>query len=101
MTIDLLWWITAFELPCFAGLFWLIWKGRNDAQHTSDHILSLLDKRTTHLWECLNAHKLEVAKTYVTSAEVKELENRITSHLLRIEAKLDTTALKTEALKNR
>jgi hypothetical protein len=30
---------------------------------------------------------------------MKDLETRIVSHLLRIESKLDRTALKTEALK--
>ena len=45
--------------------------------------------------------RLEVAKSYAQASDVKELEGRLTSHLLRIEAKLDTTALKTEALKAR
>lgn len=70
------WWITAIELPALAGLLALVLKLR----------------------EGLVADKLESLKTFASLSAVKELENRLVSHLLRIEAKLDTTALKTEAL---
>lgn len=72
----LAWWVTVIELPALGGLFWLIWRTR----------------------EALMAFKLEVAQTYAARREMRELEGRLTSHLLRIEAKLDTTALKTEAV---
>jgi len=45
--------------------------------------------------------KLEVAKTYASIMEMKDVEGRIVTHLLRIESKLDKTALKTEALSAR
>lgn len=99
LTKELIWWITAFELPAFAGLFWLIWKGRSDAQDCYDELASALEKRTAQHREALSAYKLEVAKTYAAHSDVKELESRVIAHLLRIEAKLDSTALKTEALK--
>ena len=72
----LLWWITAIELPALAGLLALVLRLR----------------------EALAGERLEAVKTYATFGAVRELENRLVSHLLRIEAKLDTTALKTEAL---
>lgn len=98
-TQELIWWITVFELPAFASLFWLIWKNRQDAQDSYEYLTSLLEKRTAQHREALSAYKLEVAKTYAAHSDVKELENRVIGHLLRIEAKLDATALKTEALK--
>jgi len=39
--------------------------------------------------EALAAYKLEVAKTYATTGTLKDVERRLTEHLVRIEAKLD------------
>lgn len=72
----ILWWITAIELPALAGLLALVLKLRDSFVQ----------------------EKLEAMKTFASINAVRELENRLVSHLLRIEAKLDTTALKTEAL---
>ena len=101
MSSDLIWWITAVELPVIATLFWLIWKLRSESETSHDELISALEKRTAQHREALAGYKLEVAKTYAAHSDVKELENRVISHLLRIEAKLDTTALKTEALNAR
>ncbi|MCD8494062.1 MAG: hypothetical protein LRY39_01340 [Alphaproteobacteria bacterium] len=60
---------------------------------------TLLERRTEQLRDALNAFKLEVAKTYASQNDLRQVELRIVDHLLRIEAKLDTTALKAEALK--
>lgn len=96
---SLLWWVTAVELPVFSGLFWMILKARQDAQEATDILQQMLDVRTTQLKESLLTFKLEVAKSYASVTDMKDLETRIVSHLLRIESKLDRTALKTEALK--
>ncbi len=71
---DLNWWITAIEIPVLTALFWLIFKTRDE----------------------LSNYKLKVAEDYAETSDVKTLEHRLTSHLLRIEAKLDVTALKAE-----
>jgi len=42
--------------------------------------------------ERLSLYKLDVAKDYASIACLKDLERRLTSHLLRIEAKLDHPA---------
>lgn len=96
---SLLWWVTAVELPVFSGLFWMILKARQDAQEATDILQQMLDVRTTQLKESFLTFKLEVAKSYASVTDMKDLEARIVSHLLRIESKLDRTALKTEALK--
>lgn len=92
------WWITAVELPVFSALFWMILKNRHDADKAIDTLQETIDLRANQLREALMAFKLEVAKSYAANADVKDLENRIVAHLLRIESKLDRTALKTEAL---
>lgn len=75
---DLNWWITAIEIPVFTALFWLIFRTRDE----------------------LSNYKLKVAEDYAETSDVKTLEHRLTSHLLRIEAKLDVTALKAERNQN-
>ena len=95
---DLAWWITVFDLPAMAGLFWLIWRTRQDTEGAVDDLQRMLDHRSDQLREALNAFKLEVAKTYASQSDLRDLEARLVAHLLRIEAKLDTTALKAEAL---
>jgi hypothetical protein len=69
-----MWWISVVEIPALFSLFGLILNLRRE----------------------MNALQLDCARTYATAAQMRELEQRLTAHLLRIEAKLDTTALKTE-----
>jgi len=96
---DLIWWITAIELPALSGMFWLIFQTRKEAEEAIDRLHETLDVRSTQLREALSCFKLEVAKSYASVTDMKDLETRIVSHLLRIESKLDQTALKTESLK--
>ncbi|MCB1531723.1 MAG: hypothetical protein KDJ35_02525 [Alphaproteobacteria bacterium] len=98
MSQELVWWITVFDLPAMAGLFWLIWRTRRDSDVAVDHLHKMLDHRSDQLREALNAFKLEVAKTYASHKDLRELEARLVGHLLRIESKLDATALKAEAI---
>ena len=95
----LVWWITVVDLPVMTGMFWLILRNRHDAEIMIDNLSETLDVRCTQLREGLSAFKLEAAKSYASISDVKDMDNRIISHLLRIEAKLDQTALKTESLK--
>ena len=96
---ELGWWITAVDLPALAGLFWLIWRTRNESEGALQHLRDVVDARNAQLREALSAFKLEVAKTYASISDLRDLESRLVSHLLRIEAKLDATAMKTEALR--
>ena len=98
---DLIWWITVFDLPAMGSLFWLIWRTRRDHEAAIDHVQKTQIHRADQLREALSAFKLEVAKTYASHTDLRDLENRLVSHLLRIESKLDTTALKTAALKSK
>lgn len=95
---EMIWWIGAVELPALGGLFWLIWRTRKESEDALRHLRDVIDTRNAQLRDALAAFKLEVAKSYASIGDMKELETRLVSHLLRIEAKLDTTAMKTEAL---
>lgn len=95
---DLAWWIAVFDLPAMAGLFVMIWRTRRDNEQAIDHVRDMLELRSSQLRDALHAFKLEVAKTYASQRDLRELEGRLVAHLLRIETKLDRTALKAESL---
>lgn len=96
---DLLWWITVVDIPALAGLLLMIWRVRSENDKAVDDMRLTLDRRCEQLRDALSAFKLEVAKTYAAQKDVRTLEDRIVGHLLRIEGKLDKTALKTAELK--
>ncbi len=95
---DLVWWITVIDLPAMAGLLGFIWRTRQNFEHHIDDLKIVLDHRCDQLREGLNAFKLEVAKHYASQKDLRGVETRLVEHLLRIESKLDQTALKAEAL---
>lgn len=95
-TIDLVWWITVFDLPALSGLFWMIWKTRKEHEISTRHLRDVIETRNTQMREALAAFKLEVAKNYAAVSDLRDVEGRLVGHLLRIETKLDATALKAE-----
>ncbi|MBC8337133.1 MAG: hypothetical protein H8E39_00440 [Alphaproteobacteria bacterium] len=88
-TLNIIWWITAVELPALTGLFWLGWRNRRDADDAIIDARHEFETGLRHLREGLAAYKLEVAKSYASIPYLKEVERRLTSHLVRIENKLD------------
>ena len=82
-------WITAFELPALAGLFWLAWRIKRDGEAALVRHSLRLDRELDRLREALAQHKLDVATGYASLAALQSVEERLTAHLLRIEAKLD------------
>jgi hypothetical protein len=99
LNINMVWWITVVDIPALTGLLLLIWRTRRDNEEARQYLQDMLDKRTSQLREGLNAYKLESVKTYARESDLQALEERLITHLVRIEAKLDNTALKTEGLK--
>ncbi|MDF1749948.1 MAG: hypothetical protein P1V34_13835 [Alphaproteobacteria bacterium] len=89
-SIDVIWWITVVEIPALTGLWWLMWRTRRDQDVALERHRQRLDTAVTQLREALSAYKLEVAKSYASTSQLKDLEGRLTDHLLRIEAKLDS-----------
>lgn len=94
----LLWWITVIDIPAMSALFWILMRHKRESDAALRQTQEILELRCHQLREGLAGFKLEVAKNYAAITEMKDLELRIVSHLLRIESKLDKTALKTEAL---
>lgn len=92
--IDLNWWITAVELPALAGLFWISWRNQRAAEEEIDEIRHSLDVGLAHLRQHLDAYKLDVAKNYVSISYLKDVEERLTGHLIRIENKLNINQTK-------
>jgi hypothetical protein len=76
--MDWMWWITAIELPALGGLFWLL-----QAHRTA------VERELKALRDDLVAFKLHVATGYASIVYLKDVESRLTAHLLKIEAKLD------------
>ena len=91
-TIDLIWWVTVVELPALAGLLLLIWRNRHDLETSLDDARHEFDTSLAFLRDNLGAFKLEVAKSYASISYLKEVERRITDHLIRIEDKIDAGA---------
>lgn len=98
-TNDTILWITAVDLPALGGLFGMVWKTRREHETAIARLREVVESRNAQMREALAAFKLEVAKSYASITDMRDLENRLVGHLLRIEAKLDATALKTEALR--
>ena len=78
MLSDIFNWITMIEIPVFASLFSLVFRQRKDAENAIGICR-----------EALSEFKVHVARNYVSAATLKDVENRLTAYLLRIEKKLD------------
>ncbi|MEI8393346.1 MAG: hypothetical protein WCF85_01325 [Rhodospirillaceae bacterium] len=88
-TLDVVWWITAVELPVISGLFWLISRHRRDAEQALEAVRQRAENAQIQVREMLANYKVEVAKSYVGIDTLKTVEQRLTDYLLRIEAKLE------------
>ena len=76
-------WITMIEIPVFASLFGLIAKQRKETESAIGVCR-----------EALAEFKVHVARNYVSSSTLKDVENRLTACLLRIEKKIDNMEMK-------
>lgn len=89
--LDFIWWITAVELPALAGLFWIGWRNHRALQDELDEVRHAAEVGLAHMRQNLDAYKLDVAKSYASISYLKDVEERLTGHLIRIEEKLDIT----------
>ncbi|WP_137125551.1 hypothetical protein [Roseomonas sp. HF4] len=86
--IEPLWWITAVEAPVVAALFWMIHGLRKEIAARIERGDQRDSDALTRTREDLAQFKLEVARTYVPLSLIRDLDRRISDHLVRIEAKL-------------
>jgi len=98
-TISWAWWITAVEIPVVGCLFWLIHHGRRESERTLLKVYSEIQGNLNTVLENLAQSKLEVARLYATINDLKDVEKRLTDHLLRLETRLTyvLTGWRTEA----
>jgi hypothetical protein len=94
-TISWVWWITVIEIPAFGCLFWIMRQNRLEAEAALLKVYREIQANLNVVLENLAQAKLEVARLYATVADLKDVEKRLTDHLLRLEARL-TYAFQTE-----
>lgn len=87
-TISWVWWITAVEVPVLGCLFWLIHHGRRESEQAILQLYREIQGNLNAVLDNLAQSKLEVARLYATLADLKDVEQRLTDHLLRLEARL-------------
>ncbi|MCT4552141.1 MAG: hypothetical protein N4A44_00575 [Alphaproteobacteria bacterium] len=91
--IDIYWWISVIEIPILGLLFYLI---RNNGEATikgDEKLENKLDYQISELLKELSEFKLYSAKEYASISYIKDLEKRLTNHLIRIEEKVENTKL--------
>lgn len=87
--IEPLWWITAVEAPVVTALFWMIHGLRRDMQERIERGDQRDSDALTRTRDELAQFKIEVARTYVPLSLIRDLDRRISDHLIRIEEKLE------------
>lgn len=88
IAIDLMWWLSAVELPALGGLFWLTQHQRDRQDQIIQQMQAEHRAAITATRAALSDFKLEAAQRYASIGYLKDVETRLTEHLLRIEAKL-------------
>jgi len=89
MQIDPQWWFTANEAPVVAALFWMIHGLRRELHARIQRGDERDSDALTRTREDLAQFKLEVARTYVPLSLIRDLDKRLSDHLVRIEEKLE------------
>ncbi|MCL2672920.1 MAG: hypothetical protein FWF01_00850 [Alphaproteobacteria bacterium] len=79
------WWVTAVEIPIFIACIGVFWKVRREIMYE----VAVAKNLACQSKDMISDFKLEVAHKYASVGQVNEIEKRLTSHLLRIEFKLE------------
>jgi hypothetical protein len=80
------------EILALAILALAIWHNKRVSAEAVEAVDDRLDRSLAQSREALASYKLEVAKSYATVGLIKDVERRLTEHLIRIEAKLSQQA---------
>ncbi len=87
--VDVLSWIVFVEVPAFLGLVLYILRSFKSLNTDIEQERLYLTGKYQQLSDKLALYKLEVAQKYASFEHLKDVENRLTNHLIRIEEKLD------------
>jgi hypothetical protein len=85
----LIWWIAAVDVPIIGSLVLMILHSRRDQSGRFDAIRNIMDESHDDLWQSVTDFKLVVARSYASNDDLKDVEQRLIAHLLRIESKLE------------
>ena len=86
--INLSWWISVVEIPLFIGGFLLLKNNIYLLEKYMKEVEAKSKKDVINLIENLASFRVDVAVNYASISCLKDVENRLTAHLLRIEEKI-------------
>ena len=86
--INLSWWISVVELPLFIGAFWLLKNNISTLENNLKDVEAKSKKDVINLIENIASFRVDLAMNYASISCLKDVENRLTAHLLRIEEKI-------------
>ena len=89
MQIEPTWWISVIEVPVVVALFRMIHGLRQDFHNRIERGDTRDSEAVGRARDELAEFKLEVARTYVPLSLIRDVDQRLSSHLLRIEGKLE------------
>jgi hypothetical protein len=84
-----LWWIMIVEAPIVISLYWILHTIKRDLDQPGSRADSSLADALSRTRDDLAGFKLEVARIYVPLSLIRDVDRRLTEHLLRIEEKLE------------
>lgn len=87
-SLSWMWWTTAIEAPVLGCMFWLIHHGRRESERALLRIYREIQGNLNMVLDNLAQSKLEIARFYATVTDLKDVEQRLTDHLLRLETRL-------------
>lgn len=90
-TIDpsLRWLMDVLEAPIAVAVVWMLHRIRTDLDKRVDTADSRHSDGLSRTRDDLAAFKIEVARTYVPLSLIRDVDRRLTEHLVRIEERLD------------
>ena len=89
ISMDIIAWITTIEIPILTAVIAYAHRAKNQFEKRLEHIHDDLSVDINSVRSALMNYKLEVAQKYASIAYLRDVEARLTNHLIRIEKKLD------------
>ena len=89
ISVDMIAWITTIEIPILTAIIAYAHRAKNQLDKRMDTMHESIDKDLQDTKKSLMDYKLEVAQKYASMAYLRDVESRLTNHLIRIEKKLD------------
>lgn len=87
-------WVAMAGTPIIVSLFRILAKVKREIDSDISQLKNTHERDNVVLREALSDFKLHVARNYVSVNYLKDVESRLTNHLLRIEKKLDEVGRK-------